>query len=293
MLIDDVSLYGNIDTQSRTAGVKESTASPFGNLDYNQGVVGPVILDDEGNDITNDLEMVFGNWPADGDLWRVALACNPNGTCTYTNTGSAVLGWPPNGVNPGRIQTMAFSNYACHSSGGTSCPVCPPRTSMLLVSVGTKIYKWTDGPRGSTCCFSGNCAGFSSLYADIGAAGMYTPDPNHNEQPIIGFISMSTDPLYGDVYFEGRDLFGNLEPVVLFVSNGYLKPGTPQRFFNVGEVAASMSLQGSFQGNPQPVPYVYGPIPEARSTAQASKLVRMTVPGPNQNPSFTNLPLWP
>jgi hypothetical protein len=295
---------GTISTDNTTAYSIDG-ASPFFTQDYNQGVVGPVIADNIGS-YTN-FDMYYGNWYStgtgngqenDGSLSIVSATC-PTGTSTgkCTFTVAPAPGWPPADGSLGcgffgcpRITTMTFSDYECKRTNPNLCPACPPRTQRIFLTAGTKVFLYQPpwcSPIG------GQVPATSSLWADA-ANWVPNPDPNLGEEPVIGFVSMTADPLYGDLYFEAHTTMNHLEDLVLYIPNTYTSmAGAPGPFYNVGDMAKSLGQVGQFNSAPIPVPYIYTTTtPEARLAAASAVAVRMTVEK-DTNPTFTNLPLWP
>ena len=293
--VDDITLSGSdkrIDDSNSTSDVFGSTSCsgpncPYNNGIYNQGVVGPVMIESGVQEGTSWMGMLYANWPNNGDLFRINADCSAAGSaCSFTNP--AVIGWPPPAgsgwVTGGRISTLTWTDYACRQS--TSCTTINAIPQYAVITQGTKVFFWHwqgDGPTGG---------GSSGLWGDMADPNWYQPDPNNvNEHNIIGVLSSSADPLYGDLYFETRDVSGQVEDLVLYFSNSYTAPGGPIHFYNVGDMAKSLSLKGSQNGAPISVPFSYSG--DGRIAAANADLIRMTVSGPNTNPTFISMPLWP
>lgn len=293
---------GDIDTNF-TTGYPIEGNGPYPTQDYNQGVVGPVIEDSGGFTYSSGIDMYYANWGAannniaDGALSVVTATCSQSSPVSCTYAIAAAPGWPPTdgswatcglfNSHCNHITTITYSNYECRENGN-KCLACPasPQPKKIFLTVGTKVYVY----------YPPACqAAHSALFADISNATWYTPDPtNPAEQAILGFTSASADPLYGDVYFEARDVAGNLEDFVLYVPNTYTQIAfSAKAFYNLGDMAKSLSLKGQQNGVPITVPYNYTTIvPEGRIAAANAAAVRMTVQK-DTNPTFTNLPLWP
>jgi hypothetical protein len=289
---------GNIFTYNVAGGTVQTSSTPFFDLQYNQGVVGPAIPDSQSPFDTNGMNMYFGNWNAgwnaawDGYVTIVNVKCtgqggNPPPSCTFT--ASTPPNWPPSGWPGTHITTMTYSDYECRGGTTGTCSAFEPNPTKIFLTTGKQVWVWYPP------YLSGSPVNSGGLFADISNPALYTPDPtNPAEQAIIGFTSAAPDPLYGDLYLEGRDVAGNLEDFVLYVPNTYTTVAyAPKAFYNLGDMAKSLHLTGRQNGTSFSVPYNYTTTtPEGRLAAVNANCIRMTVQE-GANPTFANLPLWP
>jgi hypothetical protein len=138
-----------------------------------------------------------------------------------------------------------------------------------------------------------NCLGPTQdmSFPDIADPALYQVDTTNPEvAAITGFVSISADPLYGDLNLEGRDANGFYEDFVLYIPNtDFVQATKPLAFYNM---AGMLNLSGQQNGMPMTVPYCW--TGEGRlSAGSGATVVRMAVNGPNTNPSFVSLPIWP
>jgi hypothetical protein len=299
-VVDEASFAAGHAFQYNSGGYSaETAAAPFYDLQYNQGVVGPGIPDQQSAFGTNGLNMYYGNWStvwgleSDGAFSIVNVLCSSqsNPECAFTMNN--VPNWPPANWPGTRITAIAYSDYECRAvgSGPVTCSSSEPNPTKMFIATGTQIWVWYP-PHGT-----GTPVNSGGLFADLKDPNWYIPDPLNPQEgtftgPNAGITSMTADPLYGDVYIEARDDQGYFEDFVLYVPNTYFNVAyAPTRFYNLGDMAKSLRL-GS-------VPYRYatpGTSPsaptEGRLVAANANCIRMTVQE-GQNPTFTNLPLWP
>jgi hypothetical protein len=299
----------------------------FEDARYNQSIVGPVILTPTPPPLLmnpyNRIEIVFANWGDkmgpndDGEMRLIRADCSNKASNDCTFTDMALPGWPP--TDPAwaaqsnkRITTLTFSDYTCRDMTGI-CPLNGPTPVKLIATTGTKVWAWY--PQMTMNGYSPH----ADLLADIDDTKCYTLPPappvevsclsatpkktfyepdidNLEEKSIVGFISSTADPLYGDLYFEARDTAGHTQVFVLYIPNKLAVPAKfAHRFYNLGDMATTLGLKGQAGGMLMGVPYRYThPMePDGRVAAVSAHLIRMTVEGPDQNPTFINLPLWP
>jgi hypothetical protein len=272
------------DNSQTTAPLTPASAGPFENIIYNQGVVGPVI------DTRSSLEppvlgdVYFANWPTQGSLRKITPSCpHPSGSCTYTSV--AAPNWSVSSVRGARITAIAYSNFCF---GG-----CSGNRPIIFLAVGNEIWAY----KLPTIDITGNPVPAQQvLYADFADTNLYQPDPDNPEElPITGVLSMSADPLYGDLYIEARDSGGHIEDFVLFIPNTYIQQAAgPLRFYNLGDMAKTLGLTAQQNNTPVTMPYRFAAAdPDGRISVSGGHVVRMTVPGPDLDPSFMNLPIWP
>jgi hypothetical protein len=333
MLVDDVVLtstntppplqlppQANTDDTKQTGPVIETGSSPFNNIIYNQGVVGPVASTRFSNGQAGVADVFFANWPSDGSLFWIRADCGGDmlqpvspGTpgCSYP-IAQAAPGWPPVGFPPigtsaARITSLAiWGNQWWNYTAFPSTP-CPPTATNLTIpqifaTVGSKVWTyyqndyctsssrnssslWADINNGPNCnsplctlphaCFAGAGCCFNST-------GCYD-QTNAATQAIVGFLSSSVDPIYGDLYLEGLDVSGNHRDFMLYTPNLPTGPAAaPLWFFQLGDVGHIFS---------QAQNYVL--TGDGRISSSGGMILRMVVNGPNMLPTFQNEVIWP
>ncbi len=148
---------------------------PFSGPRLNQGPVGPA-LDHRRYDLSPGTPVVYyGNWQTNGDLYRITRSCS---TCPWF--ANPVPNW--NNPSGERITAIAYTDRR------SAHPPLPGDKPRLVIGHGTTL---------SIVDISGQPVPDDQIDIDLSIF-----QPGGDSRTIAALMSMSADPLYGDIFVE-------------------------------------------------------------------------------------------